>query len=276
MIRLAVRCAPERADEVLAELLVLAPNGVEEDRGPGWVEYAIYGGPGEVPELGEVEAAAGDGLVRVSSSQVPDDWGDRWRDFHRPTVIGGRIVVRPPWSDAPDPGGERLDLVIEPGQAFGTGAHATTRMCLELLLELAARERPRGSLADLGTGSGVLAIAAAKLGWAPVAACDHERSALEAARANATANGVEVAFSRCDLRAETPPGAETVVANVTAPLLTAVAARIDRAPTDLICSGLLADEVESVLAAFERAGMELRETRELGEWAALWLGSGPR
>ena len=100
VIRLAVRCAPEQAEIVLAELMVLAPNGVEEEQGPGYVEYAIYGGEGELPELGEIEAAAGEGLVEVVSTEVPDDWADRWQDFHRPILVGDRLWLRPSWEEA--------------------------------------------------------------------------------------------------------------------------------------------------------------------------------
>ena len=89
MIRLAVRCRPEQADLVLAELVQLAQGGVEEESGPGWVEYAIYGAEGELPDLGGVEAAAGEGMVTVRSEPIPDDWADRWRDFHEPSVIAG-------------------------------------------------------------------------------------------------------------------------------------------------------------------------------------------
>ena len=167
MIRLAVRCQPELAEQVLAELTVLAPNGVEEERGPGYVEYAIYGGEGELPELGEIEVAAGDGLVELVATQVPDDWADRWQDFHKPLLIGERLWLRPSW-EPPREGA--IDLVVDPGRAFGTGAHPTTRLCLELLLELEQAGEATGPLTDLGTGSGVLAIAAAKLGWAPVTA----------------------------------------------------------------------------------------------------------
>src|SRR5262249_23338625 len=97
MIRLAVRCEPEDAGQVMVSLLELAPNGLEEERGPGWVEFAIYGPPGEVPELGELRAAAGDSLVDVTTTSVPDDWADRWADFHRPIEVAGRIRVRPSW-----------------------------------------------------------------------------------------------------------------------------------------------------------------------------------
>ena len=99
MIRLAVRCAPEYAEAVMANLLELAPNGLEEERGPGWVEFAIYGPPGEVPDMGELQVAAGGSLVDVTTTSVPDDWADRWADFHRPIEVSGRIGVRPSWWD---------------------------------------------------------------------------------------------------------------------------------------------------------------------------------
>jgi ribosomal protein L11 methyltransferase len=167
MIRLAVRCEPEYAERVMANLLELAPNGLEEERGPGWVEYAIYGPPGEVPELGELQAAAGGALVDVTTTAVPDDWADRWADFHRPIEVAGRIAVRPSWWEPKD---GLIDVVVDPGRAFGTGGHPTTRLCLALLVELEEAGQASGPIADWGTGSGVLAIAAAKLGWGPVRA----------------------------------------------------------------------------------------------------------
>ena len=287
MIRLAVRCRPELAERVLAELLELAPGGVEEEAGAEWVEYAIYGPPGEIPSLPDLEAAAGDGLVEISSTEIPDDWADRWRDFHRPVeVAGGRIVVTPSWEPRPSadpgtPGGEaeevagQVFVVVDPGQAFGTGAHATTTLCLELLLELADRGAANGPLADLGTGSGVLAIAAAKLGWGPVSGCDSEQAALDAAAENAAANGVQVDLERINLREQPPPAAPTLVANLTAPLLEEVAGRITPPPGWLVCSGLLATEVDRVTAALAGAGIEVAESRRRGDWAAL-LGSGLR
>jgi ribosomal protein L11 methyltransferase len=290
VIRLAVRCRPELADRVLAELLELVPGGVEEEAGGDWVEYAVYGPPGELPALPELEAAAGDGLVEISSTEIPDDWADAWRDFHERVWIGDRLCVRPSWHDpaaAGDPaapgreaeeaagiGSEQpagIDVVIDPGQAFGTGAHATTRMCLELLLELADAGGASGPLADLGTGSGVLAIAAAKLGWEPVIACDSEPAALEAAAANARANSVELELRRVNLRSQPPPEAETVVANLTAPLLTEVAVRMASVPSVLVCSGLLASEGDRVSAAFAGRGLEPASERAQGDWAALAL-----
>lgn len=270
LIRLAVRCRPELAERVLAELVTIAPDGVEEESGDGWVEYAVYGPPGELPAVPELEAAAGEGIVEVSSTEIPDDWADRWRDFHEAVVVGGRLCVRPSW-DGVGEGGVDIDVVVDPGQAFGTGAHATTRMCLEFLLELADRGQARGALSDLGTGSGVLAIAAAKLGWRPVRAFDHEHAAVEAAKGNAVANGVEIACERVNLREGLPEVAPSVVANLTAPLLRDVAGRLDQAPRWLICSGMLAGEVEDVASAFSASGLELLERRDSGDWSALLL-----
>ena len=270
MIRLAVRCSPEQADFVLAELTVLAPNGVEEERGPGYVEYAIYGGEGELPELGEVEAAAGDGLVELVATEVPDDWADRWQDFHKPLLVGGRLWLRPSWEE---PREGAIDLVVDPGRAFGTGAHPTTRLCLELLLELEQAGEAGGALTDLGTGSGVLAIAAAKLGWDPVRGCDHEPAAIEAAAANAAANGVAVELERVNLREGLPATAPTVVANLTAPVLRTVADQLGSgsAPRILVCSGLLPPELDETAAAFAAAGLAEAERRADGDWAALLL-----
>src|SRR5581483_10526696 len=161
MIRLAVRVRREHAELVLAELLELAPGGVEEvDLSGGVVEYGVYGAPGELPALPDLRAAAGGALVEIATSEIADDWAERWRAYHRPVVVAERLTVRPPWEPA---GVTPLDLVIDPGQAFGTGAHASTRLSLELMLGLASR----GAFLDLGCGSGVLAIAAAKLGFAP-------------------------------------------------------------------------------------------------------------
>jgi ribosomal protein L11 methyltransferase len=250
---------------VLAALLELAPGGVEQVDGDGFVEYAVYGAPGELPSFPEGEAEVGGVRVGVRGEQVADDWAERWKRFHEPVLVGGRVLVRPPWAE-PRPG--TLDLAIDPGQAFGTGAHPTTRLSLELLLEL----EPGGSFADLGCGSGVLAIAAARLGFAPVTAVDNERAALDATRANAAANGVELdRVERMDLRTERPPSAETVAANLMRPLLLRLAQSMEEPPRALIVSGLLDEEGDEVAAAFE----PLREDRRLSSqgWSALLLMS---
>ena len=282
MIRLAIRVARADAEVALAELLELAPAGVEEvDRGDT-IEYAVYGADGELPSLPDVRAAAGDALVEVTTTQVGDDWVSRWRDFHVPVTIGERLHVRPPWCDPPAGAAGRrddtalLDIVIDPNQAFGTGAHATTRLCLEALLALPEHG---GALVDLGCGSGVLAIAAAKLGWDPVSGLDHEAAAVVAARENAQANGVTLDVHHGDLlhggaTSPSAPSAPTVVANLLRPLLAHLAQTgfAGEPPRTLIVSGLLRPEGDAIAAAFAREqGLREHSRRELGEWAALTL-----
>ena len=268
MIRLAVRVRREHAELALAELLELAPSGVEEVEDGDLVEYAVYGAPGELPDLPDLRAAVGDALVEVAASSLDDDWAERWRSFHRPLELDG-LRVRPPWiHEARAPDG--IEVVIDPGRAFGTGSHATTRLCLELLLETPAA----GALADWGCGSGVLAIAAAKLGFAPVAAVDNDPASVEASAANARANGVAVDVRRRDLRAEQPPWAPTVTANLVRPLLLDLARGMGRPPGLLIASGLLVEEADGVAAVFAERGLRERDRRAGGEWAALLLASG--
>ncbi|WP_354697597.1 Ribosomal protein L11 methyltransferase [Paraconexibacter sp. AEG42_29] len=275
MIRLAVRVRREDAEIALAELLALAPAGVEEVDLGNRVEYAIYGAPGELPDLPDLQAAAGDALVEVTTTHVEDDWAERWRDFHQPIEVGGRLHVRAPWHPEPCPG--PIDIVIDPGQAFGTGAHHTTRLCLELLLAL---EPPPASgsgraMMDVGCGSGVLGIAAAKLGYGPVAGVDHERESVAATLANAAVNGVAMDAARHDLLRDGPsPGAPVVLANLLRPLLLRVSADgfTGVQPDVVIASGLLAHEADEVAAAFGAAhGLREVDRRHGGEWAALLL-----
>jgi ribosomal protein L11 methyltransferase len=271
LIRLAVRCPAERADEVLAELLELAPGGVEQVDSPdgrqGIVEYAVYGARGELPELGGLAAVAGAGRVEVISEEVPDDWAERWKRFYYPVLIAGRLYVRPPWEEPAHRGGLE-EVVIDPGGAFGTGTHPTTRMCLELLLEPAGR----GSFCDLGCGSGVLAIAAAKLGFEPVLGVDADRAALDETARNARANGVAVEVRHVDLRRGAAPVADAVAANLTAGLCEAVAGSWAAAgvrPGTAITSGFLREEADRVAAALRQAGLEERRRVVSGEWGAL-------
>ncbi len=281
MLRLAVRVRRADAELVLAELLELAPSGVEEiDVDVGTVEYAVYGAPGELPELPDLRAAAGAALIEVSTSEVADDWADRWREFHKPLVLGDRLSVRPPWEP---PQGTALDLVIDPGRAFGTGAHATTRLCLELLLDVPrldhvpAADTP-GAI-DLGCGSGVLAIAAAKLGWSPVLALDYDQLAVDATRENAEVNGVSalIGTQRFDLRGAQVPRARLVLANLLRPLLLAWSTTISpTAHRSIIASGLLATEADEVSGAFARRGYAEARRLEHGEWAALLLTAPER
>ncbi|MFZ1926011.1 MAG: 50S ribosomal protein L11 methyltransferase [Solirubrobacteraceae bacterium] len=358
MIRLALCVRRSDAELVLADLLELAPSGVEEielqadDGGEGMVEYAVYGAPGELPLLPDVRAAAGGALVEISTSEVADDWSERWKQFHQPVLIEARaeggfspahrgradggvpatadpyvhgggvgedvfakdaprargghcLFVRPPW-EAPSDRADALEIVIDPAQAFGTGAHATTRMCLELLLELAATEGARDPVLDVGSGSGVLAIAALKLGYRHVLALDNDRESVRAILANAAVNDVELEARCFDLRRESlpwlvgdgdlkgvpavlsaaptadrggPANGQVVLANLLRPLLIDLAEKMARPgvpvpPTrlDLIASGLLREQADEVAEVFaRRLGLSERARLEQGEWSALWL-----
>jgi ribosomal protein L11 methyltransferase len=280
VIRLALRVRREQAEVALAEVLELAPSGVEEiEHDDQTVEYAVYGAPGELPDLPALQASVGGALVEVCTSEIADDWQQRWKLFHRPVLLpapgqGGApaLRLRPPWerSLADE---QALEIVIDPGQAFGTGAHATTKLCLSLLQGLVAEE-VCGPLVDVGTGSGVLAIAAAKLGFAPVRALDHDPESVRATRENAKVNDVELEVARLDLRRDSLPALEgvTVLANLLRPLLLELAQRIVRPPRQLVISGLLHGEVDEVVQAFARLhGMRERSRLHEGEWAASWL-----
>ena len=176
--------------------------------------------------------------------------------------------MRPPWEEV---GPGEFEVVIDPGQAFGTGAHPTTRLSLELLLHLHDRGLSGGALTDLGTGSAVLAIAAAKLGWDPIHGYDHEEAAIEAAIENAEVNSVRIDLSRHDLKRGLPEFGPTVVANLTAPLLEMVAGQMtrDQLPDRLVCSGLLERERERVETAFGALGLEPKRFIAIEGWGGL-------
>jgi ribosomal protein L11 methyltransferase len=209
----------------------------------------------------------------VSTSEIADDWSERWREFHQPLALDDRLCVRPPWAPESQ---ATVDVVIDPGQAFGTGAHATTRLCLELMLD---RPSAAGPFVDLGCGSGVLAIAAAKLGWAPVLALDYDQLAVDATVQNAAVNGVDdrIDVRRFNLMNEPVPPAPLVLANLLGPLLLAwSAAMAGTAHSWIVASGLLESEAVPVSRSFALHGY--RESRRLisGEWAALLMEAPAR
>ena len=192
-------------------MLELFPQGFEEIEHPDGLELVAY-----TDDAGEERLWAAFG--EVQADEVAADWDERWREFHRPVRVG-RLWIGPPWETAPH-GVEAI--VVDPGRAFGTGGHATTRLCLQLLDAV-----ERGSLLDVGCGSGVLAIAAARLGFAPVLAVDHDPSALEATRRNAAANGVELDVRQVDALSEPLPAVDTAVANISAESVRLVLPRLD-------------------------------------------------
>jgi ribosomal protein L11 methyltransferase len=219
-----VTVPPERAEPARAVMLELFPEGFEEVDGPDGVELAAYTDPAGEERLWKAFGGA-------SGTDVDAGWEDRWRSFHHPVRIGP-LWIGPPWEEPP---AGALAVVIDPGRAFGTGAHPTTRLCLEHLLGC-----ERGSLLDVGCGSGVLAIAAAKLGFGPIVGLDSDPAAVEAASMNAAANRVELEVRLGDAVSGPLPAAELAVANITLETAERVAARLDS--RHLIVSGYLASE----------------------------------
>ena len=187
----------------------------------------------------------------VSTEPVEPGWEERWREFHRPVWVGP-LWVGPPWEEPPH---DAIAVVVDPGRAFGTGSHPTTRLCLELLLEL-----DRGSLLDVGCGSGVLSVAAAKLGFAPVVAVDREAAAVEAARRNARTNDVEIDVRRADALTAALPESDVVLANIDLASVEKVGGRLGAHV--LISAGYFHSRMPSIV------GFAHRERRIDGGWAA--------
>ena len=225
-------------------MIELFPEGFEEIERSDGVELVAYTDPGGEERLWTV-------FGNASASDVPEGWEARWREFHRPVRVGG-LWIGQPWQEPPS---DAIPVVIDPGRAFGTGAHPTTRLCVELLAKL-----PRGSVVDVGCGSGVLSIAAAKLGFGPVTAVDSDEPALEATRRNAAANHVGLSVQRRDAMSDELPDGDVAIANVTREIVEAVARQ--KRWRVLVASGYLASE-PSELAEYRH-----RERAEESGWAA--------
>jgi ribosomal protein L11 methyltransferase len=205
-------------------MIELFPEGFEERDVAGDIELAAYTDAG-----GEERLSLAFGGARGAG--VEPDWEHSWRRFHRPASIGP-LWVGPPWLE---PSAGAVPVVIDPGRAFGTGAHATTRLCLELLLDV-----ERSSLLDIGCGSGVIAIAAAKVGFAPVVAVDFDPAALDATSRNAQQNAVEVTVLSRDADEDELPETDAVVVNITIAAVERIVSRVDAGT--LITSGYLESE----------------------------------
>jgi ribosomal protein L11 methyltransferase len=235
LLRIAVRVPLERAEEARAELLEFAAHGFEERDLPGQLELAVYGDS-------EVERALRDTFDEVSSERVEPGWENQWRAFHRPVEIG-KLWVGPPWEEPPE---GLVPVVIDPGGAFG----------LELL-----QESEPASLLDIGCGSGVLAIAAAKLGFSPVVALDNDPEAIEATVTNAKENGVAPDVKLADALAEPLTAADVVVCNISLQALEELAPRLQC--KTLVASGFLAAN------ELRLPGYRVVSRHEQAEWAAV-------
>ncbi|HET7171233.1 MAG TPA: 50S ribosomal protein L11 methyltransferase [Gaiellales bacterium] len=218
MNRYSLRVPAADAEVALARMLDLFPEGVEEQRDGADVVLAGYA----------EEAPASD----LEPQAVEPGWEDAWRAFHRPVRVGP-VWIGPPWFE-PDP--DALAVVIDPGRAFGTGAHGSTRAALDLL----ARLEPSPAL-DLGCGSGVLSVAAVRLGFGPIQAFDVDPLAVGATADNASRNGVEVAVASADVLADPLPSAPLWLANLELGILERLLRRADLPPR-ILASGLTAGQ----------------------------------
>jgi ribosomal protein L11 methyltransferase len=239
VIRLGIRVRAADAEIAYAGLEPVLAAGCEVATHGDELEFAVY--DEDVPDARLRELFAG--VLSVTRTPVARGWKRAWQEHLQPVTVG-ELTIRPPW--LPGDG-----LVIDPGETFGLASHPTTRLCLQLLQEL-----PRTPLADWGTGCGVLAVAAAHLGYGPVTAIEVDPAAVATARAN----GVDAEVG--DVRTGAPY-APTVTANLTLPLLDG--SHVDRLPDRLIASGFLADQAPAI------AGMREADRRELEGWAAIVL-----
>ncbi len=214
-------------------------------------------------------------VSRLQRREVDEtEWQDSWREHFHTLHVGSRTVIVPTWRSY-DP--EEGDVVIEldPGMAFGTGHHPTTTMCLSALEGLV---KPGCSVLDLGCGSGILSIAAAKLGASEVLALDIDATAAETAAANVRQNGVEavVSVDEGTLPHESlrPGGYDVVVANISSTVIGNLAAHIARAVRrggSVVASGVLEQAREAVVERLEEAGLSLDRVDVDGDWVALRL-----
>jgi ribosomal protein L11 methyltransferase len=270
----------ERVDLVTGSLAALGVTGTEvREPRPGAAEVVFYVEAESVAAARKCAAALIAKIpalenvdVKVRGGITSDVWTENWRLHFAPMRIGRNLTIVPPWENAAD--SDRVTIVVNPGGAFGTGRHETTWLCLEALEDFV---RPGMRVADVGCGSGILAIAAAKLGATSVVATDTDPAAVDATRENAEANAVA---DRVDtLLASTPPARaasfDVIVANIYSDTLVAISKDLATlaAPQGIIVlSGIETTRSAEVEAAFVARGFALDEKRVRGEWAALVFG----
>ena len=278
--------AAETAEVITNRLWDLGAVGVVEESASGGVTLRAFFPPGTQPtsltedlrdyleDLAALEVPGGP--VAIAAAPLPaEPWADAWRAHFRPVPVGRRLLVCPPWEALPPLEGDRVVVLIEPGRAFGTGGHGSTRSCLELL-ERALDAVRVGHVLDAGCGSGILAIAAARLGVARVDAIDVDPDAVAATADNARRNNVTERVRGTLASIDTWPGpaAPLVLANLLAAAHVTLApalARLVSPEGSLIAGGLLTAEVPAVAGAFSAAGCWLVEVAEHEGWASLLL-----
>jgi len=282
-LEVSVEVDYETAEAVAEVLSRYTGRGVVIEGGPdGWeTEPVIVRGylPAD-DQLWSVKRRIEEGLWHLGQIRpVPEptfrmiaeeDWSEAWKKQLKVLRIGERLVIRPSWLEhSPEP--EDVIIELDPGMAFGTGLHPTTQLCLCALERLV---RPGLEVLDLGTGSGILAIAAAKLGAGHVAAFDSDEQAVRVARANVIQNGVsdDVTVRRGSL-SDVPERYDLVVVNILARVVMKMAeaglSERLRPGGAVVAAGITADQAAEVVAALERNGLELTDQRQRGDWVSL-------
>lgn len=287
LLKLELTVPAAAADIAVAALAELSPQGFEEhdeDSAPPLVRFVVYGEPAEAAGLRDALEGLARGLradhgeaVRVAWSEIPQqNWREAWK-VHFTLQRVDRFVIRPSWIDY-TPASEELLIHLDPGSAFGTGLHETTRLCLRALLALDAQGPAPEAVLDFGCGSGILGIGACLLWPCSVVAVDDDPLAITACEDNAERNGLVVRIHACDgLPGDRQFG--VVLANVSLPVLMDFAERLvhSLAPHGrLVLSGLLLTDREAICAAYEGLGLETIHEEQEGDWLCLVLGQRDR
>jgi ribosomal protein L11 methyltransferase len=242
---------------------------------PGWVDEEPASGfgfllylpqePGWQERLASLREALPQARIDTGGQVRDEDWAENWKQFYHPLEVGNRLVICPSWEKF-TPRSEQLVVILDPGSAFGTGYHWSTRLCLEFLEEVG----PREPMLDLGTGSGILAIAAARLGVKDILAVDNDPVAVKVAKENVEINGCEIRVELAE--AATPSGYALVTANLIAALLVEKARELHDCLAiggQLICGGIIRERKSEVVEALQATGLVLEKAREREEWVSL-------
>ena len=287
----------ELAESVADVLARFAPKGVMTEQGVKFNDEEDEGtatGPITVRAYLEVNDQLEETRQKVEESlyylgmitpvptptykQIADqNWMEAWKQHYKPILIGERLLILPAWLESPDP--KRIPIKIDPGMAFGTGTHPTTQLCLELM-EISTNHSPLSTVIDVGCGSGILSIAALKLGAKTVLGVDIDIESVKNSRENADVNGVgeELLLGQGSvtevLAGQFPfKSAPLVVANILAPVLIrlfdAGLADLIEPNGEIILSGILDHQAESVIEAGQAKGLKRGETRQMKDWVAI-------
>ena len=289
----------ELAESVADVFARFAPNGVMTEQGVKYNDAEDAGtptGPITVRAYLEVNDQLEEtrqkleeslfylGMIRPlpapAYKQIADqNWMEAWKQYYKPILIGERLLILPAWMESPNP--ERIAIKIDPGMAFGTGTHPTTQLCLELMEKVFA-EHQMSNVIDVGCGSGILSIAALKLGATKVLGVDIDEESVKNSRENADTNGVgaELILGVGSV-SEILDGtfafkqAPLVVANILAPviirLFDAGLADLIEAQGAIVLSGILFEQEQNVIEAGQAQGLRLNERRQIGDWVALTM-----